>query len=133
MRFAPATFAPDHVHIINASAFHTFIFVVQLHYLYLLCPVLLELCLVLLHQLMRNGQESHLFRGFHADYHVVKIEEGVRQGLQGFDYIAVLLAVEVEGVLGRVFGLQFVDCLSGRVPTSEAMTWRRRPPSWTIF
>lgn len=71
MGLARTAFAPSHVHIVDLAAPSTLVLEVYLHDFNLLHTVLLQLRLVLLQQLFRNGQLSHFLGSFHPDYHVV--------------------------------------------------------------
>ena len=64
------------IDIIDLAASLTLILVVYLHYFDLFLPILNQLQLVFLHQILTNAQGSHLLWSFHFDDHVVQNKIG---------------------------------------------------------
>jgi hypothetical protein len=98
------------VDVVDLPARLALVLVVYLHDLDLLLPVLEELELVLLHEILADSERTHLLGRFHADDHVVEYEVGLGlDGLEGFEDVAVLFSIEVEGMLWIELGLQLFD------------------------
>ena len=121
------------VDVVDLGTVGAFVFGVYLHYLDFLHQVGFQLRLVLLHQVSPDLQFPHCLRFLHPDHHVVQVEERLLYCLQCLVDVAVLFPVQVEGILGIVVFLEFIGWMRGEVPRSEAMSWRRSPPSVTIL
>lgn len=127
-------FGGINIDIVDFTANVALIFVIDLHDFYLFFPIGSKLLLILGHEFWLDAELTHFCRLFHSDDHVIEVEVGLGlDGLQSLEDIAVLLTVQVERVLRGVLGLQFINYIHRHLPTYEAITCMRSPPSPTIF
>ena len=118
MRLPPTSFGLTHVDIVDLSAYLALVLIVDLHDLDFLLAIAGYFLLVVSHEVRSDAQLPDFLWGFHLDDHVVEDEEGlVFDGLEGLEDVAVLLAVEVERILGRILLLELINWV-GRTSTN---------------
>ena len=105
------------------------ILVVDLHDLDVLLSVGDQFFLVLHHEVFPDPQLPDFFGLPHLNDHIIQDVEGLLDGLQSLEDVAILLSEQVEWVLGGVLRLKLIDCISKERPRSEAMICSLIPPS----
>lgn len=134
MGLSGTAFGRINIHIVDFTANLALVLVIDFHDLYLFLAVCSKFLLILGHQFWLDAQLAHFLRLFHPDDHVVEVEVGLDlDALKSLEDVAVLFPIQVKRVLRRIFCLQFVNYIQQDLPTYEAMTCMRSPPSATIF
>lgn len=134
MRLPSASLRLTDVDIVDLTTYLALIFIVDLHDLNFLLAIASDFILILCHEVRPDAQLSDLLWRFHLDHHVIEDKEGlIFDSFEGLEDVAVLLAIEIKRILGWILLLELINWVGRSVPTSEAMTCMRSPPSLVIF